>query len=403
MRSNWPALSAGAHAMTTSRFSLIWGVVLAACAHGPMATIPGNPAATPRKDSTVITAAETGFWSDTIRPLSKLGKGWNRIPGRFGTGCAHDSSFSFKVWPGLPEKVLIYLNGGGACWRAQDCDPKNRPTYTMSADSANDVSVRAGIFDVNNEKNPFHDYTIVFVPYCTGDVHLGTRLSEYEWESPKGVREFSVRHGGGANLEAVLDWVFVNIRNPQAVFVAGADAGAIASPVVAEKIARRYARARVTEFGEGAGSIRAPLFAESMWRWGATEYIQKEPGFRSLDSADVTFAKLHAVASRAVPRIQFAQFNSIDDAAQSSFLLALGVKAPSLPKLLSENLDEIRDGTRSFHSFVATGRVHSVLRTPAMYTLSVENVKFIDWFTDLVEGNPVGDVGMKLLAPKKAK
>ena len=52
-------------------------------------------------------------WYDTIRPLATLGKGWNRIPGRFGTGCAHDSTFAFKVRPGLPDKLLIFLNGWG--------------------------------------------------------------------------------------------------------------------------------------------------------------------------------------------------------------------------------------------------------------------------------------------------
>ena len=367
---------------------------VAACAHRQTVVQSGLPAASPNGIPAAPKSVASTAWYDTIRPLNTLSKGWNRIPGRNGTGCAHDSTFAFRVRPGLPDKVMIFLNGGGACWRAQDCDPHGKPTYTMTVDSANDVSVRTGLLDVANEANPVRDYTMVFVPYCTGDVHLGTRQVDYDG---KGEKVVSVRHGGGANLEAVLDWVYTNVRNPRTVFVTGVSAGAIPSPVVAEKVARHYPRARVVQLGDGAGGYHADAVPALLSGWGATDYLADDPAFRSLDSASFTFEKLYTASARVAPRVHYAQVNTTEDATQLYFLTLLGIKGTPLIKFLATDLEEIQDAVPSFRSYTAPGKAHTILRSNAVYTTVVDGVPFKDWLTELVNGDPVEDVGEKLL------
>ena len=53
----------------------------------------------------------------------------------------------------------------------------------------------AGIFDFDDAENPFAGYSFVYVPYCTGDVHLGDATHEY---SP----DLTVEHGGWVNGDA---------------------------------------------------------------------------------------------------------------------------------------------------------------------------------------------------------
>jgi len=224
-----------------SRIAVVILCLLGGCASQPRPAQAGEVVSAAPAPAPAARVPAQRAWADTARPLAKLSRGWNRIPGREGTGCAHDSTFAFKVRPGLPDKVMIFLNGGGACWRAGECDPKGKPTYTMTADSANDASVRQGIFDFANEANPVRDFTMVYIPSCTGDAHLGTRTVEYE----KGLKDFEVRHQGSVNLEAVLDWVYSNVKSPRLVFVTGVSTGAIPTPVVAAKMARRYSRATV--------------------------------------------------------------------------------------------------------------------------------------------------------------
>jgi hypothetical protein len=292
---------------------------------------------------------------------------------------------------------MIFLNGGGACWRAAECDPHGKPTYTMTNDSANDASVRQGIFDVANEANPVRDYTMVYIPYCTGDVHLGTRTVDYERDVKGTARNFAVRHQGAANVEAVLDWVYTNMRNPRVVFVTGVSAGAIPSPVIAEKVARHYPRARVVQLGDGAGGYHAPAVSALLAGWGAIEYLQDDPAYRSLDSAEFSFERLYLAASRAAPRVHFAQVNTVDDATQLYFLSLLGVKGQPLARLLASDLSQVRNGSTWFRSYTAPGKAHTILRSNAVYTTKVDGVAFSDWLASLVNGESLDDVGSSLL------
>ena len=57
-----------------------------------------------------------------------------------------------------------------------------------------------GIFDFARADNPFADYCFIYVPLCTGDVHLGDATREY---SP----ELTVEHNGFVNGTTTLNYV----------------------------------------------------------------------------------------------------------------------------------------------------------------------------------------------------
>lgn len=333
---------------------------------------------------------------DTVRSLASLDRGWNRIPGRDGTGCAGDSTFVFRVRPALPDKVFIYLNGGGACWRAQDCDPKGRPTYTTNVDSANDASIRQGLFDVSNDDNPIRDFTMVFVPYCTGDLHLGARTVDYE--SRAGARTFSVRHAGAENVAAVLDWLYASVHAPRIVFVAGSSTGAVATPVIAAQVARHYPRARVVQLGDAMGGIRSDSVPQLLAAWGAMDELWKDAAFRNVDSSAFTFQRLYTAAGRSAARVRYAQYNTVDDATQLALLAQMGTKPAPTARFLARNIEQLSDAVPYFRSYTAPGRTGAVLRSNALYTTTVGGVKLSEWISSLVNGESVDDVGSSLLA-----
>ncbi len=336
-----------------------------------------------------------------MRALSRLDRGWNRIEGREGTGCAQDSTFAFRVRPGLTDRVFLFLNGGGMCWRGQDCDPASRPTYTTNADSANDASPRVGLFDVTRDDNPVREYTMIFVSACTGDAHLGARTVEYEVPNPRAPdspRAFFVRHEGAANTESVLAWLFTNVQTPRVVFVAGSGTGAVASAVVAAKIAYRYPRARVVQLGDGAGAYASPEVPQALAHWGATDNLARDVAYRSLDSADFTFTRLYRASMRSAPRVRFAQLNTVADPAQATVLTQLGVRNVPVARALAIQLDSIREGAGWFRTYTAPGRAGALLRSNALYATTVGGVALKDWMSALIEGEPVENVGSSLLA-----
>ena len=170
---------------------------------------------------------------------------WTRIPGGPGTGCAHDSSYAFFVHKGDDHRLAIFLNGGGACWNSMNCDLHARPTYHAQLDSTDIPDTQGGIFDLSNPRNPIKRYTIVFIPYCTGDVFLGGRTVSYASTDTTGAsHQIQVRHQGRANADRAVAWVEAHYPAPQLVFIAGSSAGAIPSPFYASQVARHYRAAR---------------------------------------------------------------------------------------------------------------------------------------------------------------
>ena len=85
---------------------------------------------------------------------------------------------------------------------------------------------------------------------------------------------------------------------------------------------------------------------------------------------------------------------------QVFFLGLLGMKAAPLPRLLATDLAELRDGVPWFRSYTLPGKVHTILRSNAMYTAKVDNVLFRDWLQALVDDDTVEDVGETLLSAR---
>ena len=89
-----------------------------------------------------------------------------------GSQCIFGDTYGFQVIPGASDKVLFYFQGGGACWD-KATTAAGMCTTTIAPNSP------AGIFDRNNDDNPFKDYTIVHALYCSGDVWAGQHTASY--------------------------------------------------------------------------------------------------------------------------------------------------------------------------------------------------------------------------------
>lgn len=132
------------------------------------------------------------------------------------------TEYSFFIQKGSPEKILIAFDGGGACWDAATCIASplfpqafgGRATYSPMVDeTVEGLAASGGVLDDGNVKNPFQNYTKVFVPYCSGDIHWGSRDTTYVLNLPTGPLPWEIRHRGTDNFLAVLDWLKKNGRD----------------------------------------------------------------------------------------------------------------------------------------------------------------------------------------------
>lgn len=327
--------------------------------------------------------------------LASMPAAWNeRVPGG-DTRCSDGSPYRFFVHPGDPARLLVHFEGGGACWQGENCDLHARPTYDPKVDERDNPGRRDGIFRRDHPANPFAAYTVVFVPYCTGDVHLGHRTTSYPVAATDSTvaHTVTIHHYGYVNARAALDWTFANVLAPDTIVVTGSSAGAIPSPVFASLLADQYPGARVVQLGDAAGGYRSGESAPAILdAWGVTEVLSTVPGFESLDARSFSYARLYILAAQRHPDVQFARYDTAEDEVQRQFLALAGEQVPSLMPLLEANREEIRSAVPNVRDFVAPGSVHTILSRAEFYTLETGTTLFRDWMEALVRGDPVSSV-----------
>ena len=312
---------------------------------------------------------------------------WQKIAGGDGTVCSDGSVYSFYVHPGDRRNLLIYFQGGGACWSGLTCDPKStlyRPNLNQV-----DPAKEHGIFDFANAENPFRDYSVVFVPYCTGDVHLGKRTVAYI------PGKLEIHHNGFDNVMSALRWIFANVTSPQSIFVAGGSAGAMASPFYAGRIADHYKDARVVQLGDSAGGLGAldttPASTAVFQSWGTVEVAAPFAPYKSVDPKNANLVTLYVREGVANKSITFAQFNNSADTLQVLGLQFFGIKTP-LSEVLDKSYAQIRSEVPRFHTFTAAGTLHVILTRPEFYTVTVDGRRLRDWVAELANGRAPADV-----------
>jgi pectinacetylesterase len=328
------------------------------------------------------------FTSSLVGIAAQAAEDWETIHPGGETSCALGTPYSFHTRRADPNKVVVFFNGGGACWAGQTCDVSVEPTtYVPSAQMGhNDPRNHSGIFDLNNPANPVSDWSMVFVSYCTGDVHLGA--SDQTYTKPDG-SEIVVRHRGHANAHAALDWMKENFASPTQVLVAGSSAGAVASPVYAGVVSKIYPGARVQQLGDGAGGYASPEIATLLSNWGTLSFLPDWA--QTPKGAFASFNDFYIGVGHALPKISFAQYDAAHDGVQGQFQMALE-QAPDIFSNLIANRLEIGSAIDGFVSYTAGGSEHTILRASYFYDYSVDGVKFSDWLSTYTSNEMVETV-----------
>jgi len=328
----------------------------------------------------------------TVSAVAVLAEGWNEFNPGGETICTDGSAYKFFVRPGANSDLLFYLQGGGACWSREHCDPNLEPTMSINTEGLDPGSF-GGIFDFENSENPFKDYTVVFVPYCSGDSHLGARDTVYG-PVEEGGESLTVYHRGFANVGSALNWTYHNLPSPARIFVTGSSAGSIPSPYYADKLANHYGAAKIVQLGDASGGYRRVAGGtqpEAMW--GSVEYLARQKGWEDIDPLTFNFEQIYIRASQNHPEIMFSSYDTAEDNVQKSFLDLIGGQDTShLQVLIDKNQQDIRASVKNFRSYVIAGDLHTVLLRSEFYTYTLDNHSVRDWVTALSNSAEVHDV-----------
>lgn len=149
-----------------------------------------------------------------------------------GALCSNGSQYKFFInYSETSDNLLIYLEPGGACWDYETCsgnsplgaaNPDGIPDSHMGKWGAISPILRRDVVD-----NPAKEWNLVFMPYCTGDVHTGN--NEMVYEDPEGGAPLTYRHHGHANVMATVAWLNNQFPNVGKLLVTGCSAGGAGS------------------------------------------------------------------------------------------------------------------------------------------------------------------------------
>jgi Pectinacetylesterase len=192
---------------------------------------------------------------------------WERVE-LPGTLCGNGSQYKFYVHRTSSPNLLFFFEGGGACWDYDTCsgragilgaaNPNGIPNDYIERFTAKYVSpivngADPGLPLRSKTDLPTKGWNIVYMPYCTGDVHIGNRSAVYEDQTGQ---------------EPPLEWVHNGYNNT----VAAAEYAASQFPSVDKLL--------VTGFSAG-GTATAAAY------WFVRSAIQPQKGYLLNDSGPV--------------------------------------------------------------------------------------------------------------------
>ena len=207
------------------------------------------------------------------------------------TYCSDGSQYKIFVnWHEGADDLMVIFEPGGACWDYESCsgelgilgaaNPNGIPDTHMDSWAIHSPLVRR-----DSTQNPMRDWNMVFVPYCTGDVHTGSRTTTYQ--NADGTKELTYKHVGHDNMLIVSEWLGWQFQDTDQMYAGGCSAGGAGSSVnyyfLREAIAPNHGYL-VNDSGplfpDSVNS--APLHEEITQAWGLDAVIDDTPIAASL-------------------------------------------------------------------------------------------------------------------------
>ncbi len=336
---------------------------------------------------------------DDLPSVSDMPVGeWTQINPGGDTICALGDEYKFFVRPGESDNLLIHFQGGGACWdegtcvasyTARDAGLTEAGLYKDTVADGEGMGYMTGLFDMEN--SPAGDYSVVLVPYCSGDIHIGD--AEHTYTIPGTDQEYSVDHNGVNNANAVLDWTFANFDALSQVMVTGCSAGAYGSIGHVPTIIDNYTDSSIVHLADaGVGGLTPSDFVGfANWNFYANAF----DAVAEIPQDEFTTTQQYIVTAQAYPDVQFAQSTSFIDNVQIFFAALLnGVDLSdgnAVAAFGQEWATDMMTGQATinatvdnYDSFISGGSEHCIINNPLFFQFSADGVSFSDWVADLM-------------------
>jgi hypothetical protein len=163
------------------------------------------------------------------------------LPSYSDAKCLDGSGYGYYIREGSSDNFLLFFEGGGWCYDQQfpitrngtisDCRSRSNGNLGSSNRWGNTRSYGGMMSNAESQNPNFHDYTLVYLPYCDGASFSGNAVTD------------GLSFKGAANLDALLDDLkqTTSIQSAPQVVLSGGSAGGTTVLYHADKISATLA------------------------------------------------------------------------------------------------------------------------------------------------------------------
>ncbi|WNG29791.1 esterase [Cystobacter fuscus] len=289
------------------------------------------------------------------------------------------------------KNLVIFFNGGGACWDASTCLERNLSTHgpftkTQFDQLAPRISV-GNIFDRGLASNPYKDWNHFFIPYCTGDLHIGNADNVYT----SGSVSVTIHHKGRPNAEAFLARIAATVPEPEQVVVTGSSAGGYGAVLNYTLVRSHFPKAKVFLLDDSGPMLRSdainPLLRaawSNAWKYDAV--------MNDIDPAvKDDFSAIHPALARKYPEDRMALLSSTQDQVIRGYM---GLAPDRFQAALLDLSSSVLEPLAHSRAFIVPGQSHTMLLNPGDY--SAQGVPLLEWINQM---HTADDATWKTLRP----
>lgn len=311
---------------------------------------------------------------------------------------------------GTSNKLMVYFLGGGVSideyTAARGRSIVSEGGFYSDNVKNQDYIATWGVAS-QNDKNPFRDWSVLAIPYGTGDFHCGT--SDFPYTSIEGEQK-TLYHHGYTNYSGALAKVLRFLEQPEALLICGYSAGGWGTSILAEDIISHFPKTQnVTVCVDCSLGIFKDWHYVAEHVWGTPAEITKR-----ITSDNIILDCLMSLHKDCGERVKILYDCSVRDEAlantQAYFDSKRNDKATRADgdvqqKNLKKFVSQLQDSIPSCGIFLwddvitqeeAALMQHTILLSHIVFTNRGNNCSIAKWMEDAVEGT-VKSYGLELV------
>ncbi|GGD77055.1 pectinacetylesterase family protein [Paenibacillus nasutitermitis] len=346
---------------------------------------------------------------------------WNRVELDGNVLSSDGSEYHLLTKKGENRNWIFFFSGGGASW---DETSASYPIKVMNVIKGQDagnyfanipfylLTILGGIMAPNNPDNPFREWNVVYIPYSTGDFHIGQRTTEYKKQDGS---SFIMHYNGRSNVQSSLEWIYAHVDKPEKLLIAGESAGGFGSAFWAGEIASHYKEAEIYQYSDSSYlySEKWPDIVDKEWQ----SDFERTFGYQA--EADLIGSAFKGNQRQLPENAVLLQSYSLYDEVLIHFQRKINdFEGPADPQIIADWSHQMRESTKklaaslpNYYYFLTdyglnakTGTTsHTFATRDDFYKAEEDGVKLMNWLDDIINKQKRYSIGKKFLSERDPK